>query len=84
MSSESAGFHLHFLTTAIDLPTANAEIAEDLVQLDGSPVIDYTHFSLALSRSRKFARWVSWNIDGSRMQLLSRAGINFTKDPLYC
>ncbi|TDU30537.1 hypothetical protein EDF61_101498 [Arthrobacter sp. JUb115] len=52
------------------------------MQLDGSPVIDYTHFSLALSRSRKFARWVSWNIDGLRMQLLSRAGINFTKEQL--
>ncbi|MFJ2353563.1 hypothetical protein [Glutamicibacter sp. NPDC087673] len=82
MSSESAGFHLHFLTTAFDLPTANSEIAEDPVQLDDSPVIDYTHFSLALSRSRKFARWVSWNIDGLRMQLLSRAGINFTKEQL--
>ncbi|MHA7227593.1 DNA/RNA non-specific endonuclease [Glutamicibacter soli] len=80
-ASELAGFNPHFLTTTIDLPTANAEISEDLVQLDGSPIIDYTHFSLTLSRSRKLARWVGWNIDGSRMQLLSRTGINFTKDP---
>lgn len=55
-ANEPAGFHPHFLTTIIELPTPNAEIAEDLVQLEGSPVIDYTHFSLALSRSRKFAR----------------------------
>lgn len=78
---KSAGFHPHFLTTTIDLPTPNADIAEDLVQVDGSPVIDYTHFSLALSKSRKFARWVGWNIDGTHLQLLSRTGINFTKDP---
>ncbi|KLI90579.1 DNA/RNA non-specific endonuclease [Arthrobacter sp. YC-RL1] len=75
------GSHPHFLTTIIDLPTPATEIAEDLLQLDGSPVIDYTHFSLALSRSRKFARWVGWNIDGAHMQLLPRTGINFTTDP---
>ena len=80
-ASEPAGFNPHFLTTTIDLPTANAQISEDLVQLDDSPVIDYIHFSLALSRSRKFARWVGWNIDGARLQLLSRTGINFTTDP---
>lgn len=80
-TSERAGFHPYFLTTVIDLPTPSAPIAEDLVQLDGSPVINYTHFSLALSRSRKFARWVGWNIDGAHLQLLSRTGINFTKDP---
>lgn len=80
-SNEHAGFRPHFLTTTIDLPAPTAEIAEDLVQLDGSPVITYTHFSLALSRSRKFARWVGWNIDGADLQLLSRTGINFTTDP---
>lgn len=78
---KSAGFHPHFLTTTIALPTAKGKIAEDLVQLDGSPIIDYTHFSLALSRSRKLARWVGWNIDGAQMQLLPRTGINFSKDP---
>ena len=80
-ASKRMGFHPHFLTTTIDLPTAKGKIAEDLVQLDGSPVIDYTHFSLVLSRSRKFARWVGWNIDGTHLQLLSRTGINFSKDP---
>lgn len=80
-ASKRMGFHPHFLTTTIDLPTAKGKIAEDLVQLDGSPVIDYTHFSLVLSRSRKFARWVGWNIDGAQMQLLPRTGINFSKDP---
>lgn len=80
-ANEPVGFNPHFLTTTIDLPTANAQISEDLIQLDGFPVIAYTHFSLALSRSRKFARWVGWNIDGTHLQLLSRSGISFTTDP---
>lgn len=75
------GFNTNFLVTPINRPTPSAQIAEDLVQLDGSLVVDYTHFSLALSRSRKFARWVGWNIDGAHPQLLSRTGINFSKDP---
>lgn len=75
------GLNTNFLVTPIKRPTPSAQIAEDLVQLDGSLVVDYTHFSLALSRSRKFARWVGWNDDGTHLQLLSRTGINFTKDP---
>lgn len=75
------GFNTEFLDTPVSLPDHHSDIAEDLVQLDGSPVIDYTHFSLVLSRSRKFARWVGWNIDGAHLQLLSRTGVNFTKDP---
>lgn len=75
------GFNTEFLDTPINLPDHRSDIAEDLVQINGSPIIDYTHFSLVLSRSRKFARWVGWNIDGTHLQLLSRTGINFTKDP---
>lgn len=75
------GFNTDFLDTPINPPDHRSDIAEDLVQINGSPIIDYTHFSLVLSRSRKFARWVGWNIDGTHLQLLSRTGINFTKDP---
>ena len=31
---------------------------------DGVPRWDYTHFSLAMSPTRRLARWVAWNIDG--------------------
>jgi endonuclease G len=44
-------------------------------------VIPYTHFSLSLSKSRRFARWVAWNIDGASMKRISRNGIDFIKDP---
>ncbi len=75
------GFSTEFLDAPINLPDHRSDIAEDLVQINGSHIIDYAHFSLVLSRSRKFARWVGWNIDGTHLQLLSRTGINFTKDP---
>lgn len=44
------GFNTEFLDTPINLPDHRSDIAEDLVQINGSPIIDYTHFSLVLSR----------------------------------
>jgi endonuclease G len=34
-----------------------------------------------MSQSRRFARWVAWNIDGGALRKLSRRGIPFRKDP---
>ncbi|WP_228821563.1 DNA/RNA non-specific endonuclease [Nocardia cyriacigeorgica] len=34
-----------------------------------------------MSKSRRFARWVAWNIDGSDVKRLGRNGIDFTLDP---
>jgi len=77
----SAGFDAKFLGTAAGLPVLTDSGAGDAVQLDGSTTIDYTHFSLALSKTRKFAIWVAWNIDGGEMKALSRSNIPFVKDP---
>ncbi|MCC9711618.1 DNA/RNA non-specific endonuclease [Streptomyces sp. MNU76] len=74
------GYDPDFLTQRIDVPKLNAAIKGDAVLLDSSEVIPYTHFSLALSRSRCFARWVAWNIDGATLKRLSRTGIKFVKD----
>lgn len=52
-----------------------------MVRLDGSDVIDYTHFSLALRTPRRFAFWVAWNIDGAAIRKLPRTGIDFVEDP---
>src|SRR5205823_1118241 len=49
----------------------------------GAPVRDYTHFSLAMSASRRFCRWVAWNIDGNGLQQLSRTGLQFVLDTEY-
>ncbi|NAZ17339.1 DNA/RNA non-specific endonuclease [Glutamicibacter soli] len=76
-----SGFSRTFLATRIDYPTTKPEIPADSVEVNGSPVINYTHFSLTLSGTQKLARWVAWNIDGTKIKLLSRTGISFAKDP---
>ncbi len=75
------GFAPDFLRQRVDLPRLSPGLAADVFQLDGSDVIPYTHFSLALSRSRRLAFWVAWNIDGSNLRKLSRKGLKFVFDP---
>ena len=36
-----------------------------------------------MSASRRLCRWVAWNVDGNGLQQLSRAGIEFRRDPAY-
>ncbi|MDN6301406.1 MAG: DNA/RNA non-specific endonuclease, partial [Micrococcaceae bacterium] len=56
-------------------------ILGDLLLWEGGTVLPYTHFSLAMSISRRFAYWVAWNIDGGALKRLSRRGISFALDP---
>ncbi len=68
----------------IAAPVVAAALADEAVLLDGTPVIDYTHFSLTMSRSRRRARWVAWNIDGADFEIadsISRDGVDFRPDP---
>ncbi|MEV0414776.1 DNA/RNA non-specific endonuclease [Streptomyces sp. NPDC050448] len=75
------GYDPGFLSVPIGTPQLNPSIKDDAVRLDGSEVVPYTHFSLALSTARRFAIWVAWNIDGAALKKLDRTGIEFTKDP---
>lgn len=75
------GFDPAFLSQRIQTPTVTADLERDLVQVDRSPVIDHTHFSLAQSRSRRFARWVAWNVDGATLKKLPRTSMRFRLDP---
>ncbi|WP_306371286.1 DNA/RNA non-specific endonuclease [Nocardiopsis sp. CC223A] len=75
------GYDPAFLAERVEVPRLTAAIRDDAVLLDGSEVIPYTHFSLALSASRGFAFWAAWNIDGGGIRRLSRRGIPFAKDP---
>jgi endonuclease G len=77
---QSAGYASGFLGNELDVPALADVQLDDTVQLDGSAVIPYTHFSLALSKSRGFARWVAWNIDGGSIKKVTRKGIPFVKD----
>lgn len=71
-------FDTDFLSTAIRPPKLKQ--AEDAFQLNGSEIIDYTHFSLALSSQTKFAIWVAWNIDGMNLKKIPRKGVGFFED----
>lgn len=80
-AARTRGYDPEFLATAVGLPRPTEEAAGDAVEVDGSPVVDYTHFSLTMSRSRRFARWVAWNVDGESLKKLSRSGMRFRLDP---
>ncbi|MEU8435575.1 DNA/RNA non-specific endonuclease [Streptomyces sp. NPDC029216] len=78
--SLTTGYDPGFLAVPVATPSLNPAIKDTAVLLDGSEVIPYTHFSLALSKPRRFAIWVAWNIDGGALKALNRKGIEFVKD----
>ena len=73
------GFDTHFLSHPVPVPEINEP--HNVYRKDGSTQFDYTHFSLAMHKKRKFAIWVAWNIDGGKIRKLSRKGIGFVLDP---
>ncbi|MFE3447086.1 DNA/RNA non-specific endonuclease [Nocardia sp. NPDC059180] len=80
-ADKPTGYNADFLGARVDLPEMDPGLSDDTFTLDGSAVIAYTHFSLALSTSRRFARWVAWNIDGGDLKRISRDGVEFAMDP---
>lgn len=80
-----AGFDTDFLPGAsIALPTASDEVAADYaLTKSGEQARHYTHYSLAMSGSRRFARWVAWNIDGGAIMKVPRKGQKFVLDSEY-
>jgi endonuclease G, mitochondrial len=75
------GFDEGFLSNRIELPKLSKTRKRDAFQINGSEVMKYTHFSLALSKARRFAIWVAWNTDGGNIKKVSRKGIPFALDP---
>jgi endonuclease G len=79
---EQLGYDRDFLGETIDVPALGAAVRDDVATtVDGRQVVPYTHFSLQMKASRRFAFWVAWNIDGGALKALSRTGIKFVKDP---
>jgi endonuclease G len=79
---QAAGYDRNFLTVRIDVPSLDPALVDDVATtIDGEQVVRYTHFSLQMKASRRFAFWVAWNIDGGALKALSRKGIKFVKDP---
>jgi endonuclease G len=77
------GFDGDFLGVPVGVPELGEATRADAVELNGSTVIDYTHFSLAQSKSRRFAFWVAWNIDGGGLKSINRSGIPFVLDSRF-
>ena len=76
-----AGYDRAFLGDMIPPPKLTGPRTRDVVKLGGSSLVHYTHFSVCLSRSRRLAHFVAWNIDGGKIRRLSRKGIKFRTDP---
>lgn len=74
------GFDTRFLDFEVPRPRFLKSAASDLIGIGGGDWIDYCHFTVWQSKSRKLPRCVAWNIDGARKRTLSRKGIPFVKD----
>lgn len=81
VQAADVGFSSDFLSNRVDLPTLSSSNTKKAFRLNGSEVLHYTHFSLAMNKVRRFAFWVAWNIDGGQLRKLSRKGIPFVIDP---
>lgn len=85
MLAKRAGYDAEFVGQRVEAPVCTA--VDDCVTVDGLPVVNYTRFSLALSKSRQLCRWVAWNIDGSSLPRpddphpIGRDDLEFTLDP---
>ncbi len=75
------GYDQDFLETKIKTPKLSSSNKKISYLENGSEIVDYTHFSLALNKERKFPFWVAWNIDGMNLKKVSRKGISFVLDP---
>ena len=82
----AGGFDHDFLSThrlEFPQPTIAAVRKDTAPTRSGDLVRHYTHFSLQMSASRRFCRWVAWNIDGNGLQQLSRIDLKFIPDRKY-
>jgi endonuclease G len=71
----ATGFNESFLSRKVTFPALKHEVQNDAYRLDNSPHIPYTHYSVCLSKSRRMARFVAWNIDGANLKKYSRIGL---------
>lgn len=72
--SRVKGYELDFLGPEIDLPRLSPEQEADAApRLDGrGHVLEYVHFSLVMSKSRRLAYYTAVNIDGRKTKTIKR------------
>ncbi|MFN0110570.1 MAG: DNA/RNA non-specific endonuclease [Blastocatellia bacterium] len=76
------GYNANFLSVKVDLPKLSTAKLADAFKQNNAALIHHMHFSLTQSKSRRFAFYVAWNIDGGRLKRLSRSSQRFLLDPL--
>jgi endonuclease G, mitochondrial len=72
------GFDKGFLPFAIDIPRFSNSRKADLAALDGGAEVRYCHFSVWLSKERRYPTCVAWNIDGGQFKRVKR--VSFRTD----
>lgn len=66
----------------VPLPVSRPDIEEDFASLnDGGKVLNYTHFSVVISKSRRLAYYTAVNINGNELISLQREKDQWYFDP---
>ncbi len=82
-SSKEEGYDSDFLGLdyRVDLPQLSEEMKKDVSCMEnGNYVLDYTHFSIVMCRSRCLAYFTAVNIDGNQIQDIKRSGDSWNFD----
>jgi endonuclease G len=75
--------HLTGFSVPLPAPATPAVRGDIRATKAGEPIRHCTHFSLALSTSRRFCRWVAWNLDAESHIATTGDRRDFTLDPAY-
>ncbi|WP_204249424.1 DNA/RNA non-specific endonuclease [Planococcus versutus] len=82
--ADATGYDRVFLGSrfTVPLPTLSDTMMEDVAKTaDGNVVLDYTHFSIAMSKSRRLAFFTAVNIDGNQLIDVKRSNDRWYFDP---
>jgi endonuclease G len=80
----STGYNATFLgeNHAVSLPTLRSDLEQDIATLmNGKTVLDYTHFSIVMSKSRRLAYYTAVNIHGKKLINIQRNEKKWYFDP---
>ncbi|TCN27298.1 DNA/RNA non-specific endonuclease [Mesobacillus foraminis] len=78
------GYNPDFLGSSYSVPHPyfRPDLKEDIALLkDGSTILDYTHFSIVMSKSRRLAYYTVVNIDGALLKEVKRGKDSWYIDP---
>lgn len=82
--ADASGYDPTFLGQGFDvpLPALGEALIDDVAQTaDGKRVLDYMHFSIAMSKSRRLAFYTAVNIDGNQLVDVKRSNDRWYFDP---